>query len=56
MAKTKKKTVTLEMSVNASFSLKVPKTSQATFEKDLKRGEIKLPLWKSIRIIFLKAA
>lgn len=40
MAKTKKKTVTLEMSVNASFSLKVPKTSQATFEKDLKRGEI----------------
>jgi hypothetical protein len=40
MAKAKKKTVTLEMSVNASFSLKVPKANQAVFEKDLKRGEI----------------
>lgn len=40
MAKAKKKTVTLEMSVNAAFSLKVPKANQAAFEKDLKRGEI----------------
>ena len=35
-----KNTVTLEMSVNASFSLKVPKTNQATFKKDLKRGAL----------------
>ena len=40
MAKSKKKTVTIEMSVNASFSLKVPKANQAVFEQDLKRGEI----------------